>query len=187
MPVEAIAPSPQVLATYQASLDDYFGPHAPEVQLFHLPVGILSLEQLATGATLADVVASGCRFFAAWPNGNVTSCEMTNPTIYGTADFRNIVQGDPARIPFRRILESHGLDETQTASFALHFLSIPGVHFEGVHLVHQGDGSDLVLPVLSWDLDIATDAVLGEDAFLALVRPFAAARAALASADPLSS
>ena len=186
MPLRLVPPSPEVLATYAASLDDFFGPHKPEVQLFHLPVATLGLGQLANGSTLKDATPSGCRFVASWPDQDVTSCEMTNPALYGQARFRNIVQGDFVHALFTGILESQGLDAVQTADFELHFLSIPAIHFEGLHLVSNGPANDLVRPVLSWDLDVDPNAVLDADAFLALVRPIAAARLAVASSDPLS-
>ena len=67
MPVQDVPPLPDVLAVYQHALADYFGPYQPKGELFHLPVGALGLEQLAKGATLKDVVPSGCKFFAIGP------------------------------------------------------------------------------------------------------------------------
>ena len=186
MPLQVISPSPGVLSTYQQSLLDFLGPHDPEVKLYHLPVGTLDLATLASGAALDDVAPSGCRFFAAWPDGSVTSCEMTNPTLYGLAKFRNFVKGDFAVAAFSRIVEAEGLESVQTGDFELHFLSIPGIHLEALHIVCTGQGSDLILPVLSWDSQLATDAVMDAGTFLAQARAIAAARLAHPTSDPLS-
>src|ERR1044071_5885963 len=103
MPVEDVPPPPAVLAVYLAALEDYFGPYEKSGELFHLPVGALSLEQLAKGAALKDVVASGCKFFAVGPDGVEVACEMTEATQYGQAKFRNVVEGDLVHITLRRI------------------------------------------------------------------------------------
>jgi len=169
------------------SLDDFFGPHKPELQLFHMPVGALGLEELANGSTLRQANPAGCRFIASWSDRDITSCEMTNPAEYGKARFRNIVQGEPVHPHFLRIQEAQSLPAVQTGDFELHFLSMPGLHIEALHLVSTGPAGDLVLPVLSWDTGIDTNAVLDATAFLAQVRPMAAARLAVASDSSLSS
>jgi hypothetical protein len=186
MALQILAPPPDLLASYRSALEDYFGTHAPENLLFYLPVGTLRLEELAKGATLHDTRPAGSRFFAAWPDGNVTSCEMTRPQEGGTGEFRNIVQGNPVHVAFSRILQSRGLDAIDAVDYELRFLSIPGIQFEGIHLVHKRASGDLVLPVFVWDLDIQTDAVLKANAFLKAARPVAAARIAVTSTDPLS-
>jgi hypothetical protein len=187
MALQDVPPRPDVLAVYQHALDDYFGPYKPQGELFHLPVGALGLEQLAKGATLNDVVPSGCKFFAIAPDGTQVACEMTEAGQYGTPKFRNIVEGDPVRAGIQRIQEAHGLEEAQNTEFELHFLSIPGIYFEGLHLVSQGNASDLVLPVLSLDPSLPTTAVLTAEAFLSKAREIAASRLTAASPDPLSS
>jgi hypothetical protein len=187
MALEDVPPPPAVLADYQAALDDYFGPYEKSSQLFHLPVGTLSLEQLAKGATLQDVVPSGCKFFAVGPDGTEVACEMTEASQYGQAKFRNVVEGDLVDIALRRIRQSHGLPEAQAAEFELHFLNIPGIYFEGLHLVSKGTASDIVLPVLSDEPALPTTAVLNAEAFLPKVRRIAAARLKIAASDELSS
>jgi len=187
MPVEDVPPPPAVLAVYLAALDDYFGPYEKKGELFHLPVGTLSLEQLSKGATLQDVVPSGCKFFAVGPDGTEVACEMTEAAQYGQTKFRNVVEGDLVHIALRRIRQSHGLPEAQAAEFELHFLNIPGVYFEALHLVSKGSASDLVLPVLSIEPALPTTAVLSAEAFLPKVRRIAAARLKAASSDQLSS
>ena len=187
MALDFVAPSPSVLETYQQSLLDFVGPHPPIIQLFHLPVGTLGLAELAGGATLNDVVATGCRILARWPEATWTSCEMTNPTLYGNALFRNFISGDAPEAAFKRIAEAQALNAVQSENYELHFLSVPGIYLEALHLVCEGKGSGIVLPLISIDPQLGIDAVLGEAAFLAIVRPSAAARVSKTSADPLSS
>ena len=91
------------------------------------------------------------------------------------------------RVAIERIQEAHGLEEAQAAEFELHFLSIPGIYFEGIHLVSKENASDLVLPVVSLDPSLPTTAVLSAEAFLSKAREIAASRLTVASPDPLSS
>jgi hypothetical protein len=186
MPLQFVSPSPAVLHTYQQSLLDVLGRGDPEAKLYHLPVGTLDLEAMKDGATLQDVQSSGCRFYAAWSDGAATSCEMTDPTFYGNAEFRNFVQGEPVQAAFARIAEAQTLAPVQAEDFELHFLSIPGIYLEALHLVCQGQGSDLVLPLLSAYAQLATDAVMDAATFIAQARAIAIARLALPT-DPLSS
>ena len=185
MPLQSIPPPPSVWETYRESMVDLLGPHGPEAQFYHVPVATLDAEDLAKGATLQDTQPSGCRIVAAWGefvpglDGTVTSCEMTNPTLYGQAQFRNFVHGDLPAMAFGRITEAQGLAPMQTGDFELHFLSIPGIQLQALRLVCMGQGSDLILPVLSGDPRLTTDAVLEADDFLALARTIAAERLAL--------
>lgn len=187
MPLQDVPPPPNVLAVYQQAINDYFGPYQPKGELFHLPVGTLALEQLAKGATLNDVVPSGCKFFAIGPDGTQIACEMTEAGQYGQTKFRNVVEGDPVQLAIQRIQESHVLKEVQAAEFELHFLSIPGIYFEGLHLRSKAGAIDIVLPVLSVEPAMPTTDVLSAEAFLAKARDIAAARLKVASPDPLSS
>ena len=189
MPLTFVPPPEQVWRTYHESLTDLVGPHDPEAQFYHVPVGALDIEDVAKGATLADVRSSGCRILAAWGkfvpglDGAITSCELTNPTIYIEAKFRNFVHGDLPAMAFQRIGEAAGLLPVQTGDFELHFLSIPGIQLQALHLVCDGQGSDMILPVLSGDPRLATDAVLEADEFMALARVIASERLALPAED----
>jgi len=187
MPLRLVPPPPEVWDTYEKSLPDFMGPHPPEVDLYHLPVATLGLQDLQRGATLADVLPSGCRLIARWPDGSLTSCEMTNPTLYGLARFRNFVTGEPVAIPCARIAEAQHLDVMQTADYELRFLGIPSIYFEGLHLVHLGQGTDLILPVASIYPELPTDAVLQAAAFLDAARAIANARSAMSGDGDLSS
>jgi hypothetical protein len=187
MALQFVPPPAEVLSTYQTSLLDFLGPHDPPAMLHHLPVGALDLTALANGATLQDVVPSGCRFLAAWSDGKVTSCEMTNSTLYGQAQFRNFVQDDSVRTAITRIGEAADLPAVQQADLKLHFLSIPGIHLEALHLAGDGPDSDLVMPIVSADTQLATDLVLDAATFLAQARAIAAARLALPVSSSLSS
>jgi hypothetical protein len=187
MPLQLVSPAPETWSTYQQSLNDFLGPRDVEVKYYHLPVGTLDLAALANGAALHDVVPSGCRFFAAWPDGTVTSCEMTNSTLYGNAQFRNFVQGGPVATALARIAEALSLAPVQTEAFELNFLSIPGIFLEALHLRCSGGGVDLILPVLSGHAELTTDVVLEADAFLAQARAIASARLAQPTSSPLSS
>jgi hypothetical protein len=96
---------PETWSTYAQSLLDLVGVRDADFKFYHLPLGTLDLVALANGATLHDVVPSGCRFFASW-DGTTASCEMTDPKLYGLAAFRNFVQGDPVAAAFARITEA---------------------------------------------------------------------------------
>jgi hypothetical protein len=187
MALNFVQPSPSVLQTYQQSLVDFVGAHPPIARLYHLPVGTLGLAELGNGATFDNVVAAGCRILAYWPDATWTSCEMTNPTLYGNALFRNFTTGAPVEAAFKRIAEALALDAVRSGDYELNFLSIPGIYLEALHLVGRAKGSDIVLPLLSIDPQLGLDSVLDEPAFLAIARPGAATRAGLASSDPLSS
>jgi len=183
MALQPVTPPPQVLATYQASLLDFGMPAVKEVSLYHLPVGALALDDLASGATLAQVRASGCRFVARWPNGDTTSAEMTNPSLYGLAKFRNFVTGDPPAVVLQRIAEAAGLPQVQATDSDLHFLSAPGILFEGLHLISDGQASDLVLPTASWYTELPVTAVLNAADFLTVASALARARLAYGAAE----
>jgi hypothetical protein len=187
MPLKFVPPPPPVYSTFQQSLLDFMGAHPPAVHVYHLPVGTLGLAELAAGARLHDVVPSGCRFLASWADATWISCEMTNPTLYGNAQFRSFTTGEFAGVAFARIAQAQGLDAMQSEDYELHFLSVPGIYLEALHLVCQGIGSDLVLPLLSIDPQLGPDAVCDEATFLALARASAAARVGMTSTDPLSS
>jgi hypothetical protein len=187
MALTFVDPSPLVLQTYQESLLDFLGPHPPIAQLYHLPVGTLGLAELAGGATLKDVASSGCRILAFWPEATWTSCEMTNPSFYGNALFRNFIAGEAVEAVFQRIDQAQALDPVQSAQYELHFLSIPAIYLEALRLVCEGERSDIVLPLLSIDRRLGPDAALDEGAFLAIAHAVAAARVGLTSTDPLSS
>lgn len=178
MALHPVAPPPEVLATYQESLRDYGMPAQNETSLYHLPVGALGLEDLANGAGLEQSAPSGCRFVASWPNGVWTSCEMTNPSLYGLAKFRNFVTGDSVAGVLRRIEEAQRLPAVQAADYTLHFLSAPGILFEGLHLVCEGQGSDFVLPTASSYPELPETAVLNASDFLAAASALASARLA---------
>jgi len=187
MPLQFVPAPPSVLSTYQDSLLDFKGPHPPHVLSYHLPVGTLGLAQLAAGATLHDAVNSGCRILASWPDGTWTSCEMTNPTLYGNAEFRNFTTGDFAANAFARIAQAQGLNAVQRDDYDLHFLSVPGIYLEALHLVSMRKGGDLILPLTSIDPLLGLDEVWGEATFLTIARASAAARVKMTSTDPLSS
>jgi hypothetical protein len=186
MPIQFVEPPPAVLNTYQHSMLDFCGPRDPATKLYHLPVGTIDLATLAKGATLDDIGQSGCRFYAAWPDGTATSCEMTDPTSYGLAEFRNLAQGEAPAAALARIAEAEGLARVQAGSYALHFLSIPGIYLEALHLVNQGEGGDLILPLVSGYSQIPTDAVMDAGAFFVAARAIATARLAQPT-SPLSS
>ncbi len=187
MPLQFVPPPPSVLSNYQDAILDFLGPHPPEVQLYHIPVGTLGLAELADGATLDLVVPTGCRILASWPDGTWTSCEMTDPTLYGKAVFRNFTTGDVAGAIFARIAQAQALDAVQREEYEVHFLSVPGIYLEALHLVCKGKGGDIVLPLISIDRQSDLDSVSDTATFLASARASAATRVRKASSDPLSS
>jgi hypothetical protein len=183
MALHPVTPPPKVLDTYQESLGDYGMPAQKEVSLYHLPVGALGLEELANGGGLEHVAPSGCRFVASWSNGVCTSCEMTNPSLYGLARFRNFVTGGSAAGVLRRIEEAERLPAVQKRNYALHFLSVPDILFEGLHLVCEGQGSDFILPTASSYPELPETAVLNASDFLAAASHLARARRAHGTAE----
>ncbi len=187
MALQLIPPPPAVLGHYEDSLLDFMGPQPPAVETYHLPVGTIGLAELAAGATLHDVIPTGCRIMASWPNGTWTSCEMTDPTLYTDAKFRNFTSGDFANLAIARIVEAQALKAMQQEDYDLHFLSIPSIYFEALHLVSQTPGNDIVLPLVSIDPQLGVDAVCNEASFLAIASAIAAARIKMTSMDPLSS
>jgi hypothetical protein len=176
-----------VLANYQKSLLDLMEPPWKEVKLYHLPVGSLGLAELAGGATLKDVVSTGCRIIASWPDGSVTSCEMTAPDVYGQADFRSYVTGDAVKIPFARIAEAQSMQAVLAAEFELRFLNIPGIHLEALHVACLAQLSDYILPVTSLNPELPTGSVFAADNFLTIARAIATARLAMPASSELSS
>ena len=112
---------------------------------------------------------------------------MTDPALYGQAQFRNFVQGDSVLTAFARIAEAVDLPAVQPANLELHLLSIPGIQLEALHLVGDGPDTNLVMPVLSWYSQLPTDVVLDAATFLAQARAIAAARLALPASSNLSS
>jgi hypothetical protein len=189
MPLQLVDPSPQVLAVYRSSLFDFGQPDGPEVQLYHLPVGTIGLAELSRGATVADVKASGCRFIAEWGDaaGALTSCEMTDPSLYGHAQFRNYMEGDSLQTPLRRIAEAQGLPQVAAADFELHLLSLPAIQAEALHLVSVSNSGDLVLPILSEYPSLAQDAVLEFSTFATIAQTIATVRQNLGTSAALSS
>ena len=192
MPLLLVEPPELVWKTFGASLADLVGPHSPVVQFYHLPVGALGLQQVAGGATLADAASSGCRILCVFsdplPEINSTriSCEMTDPTLYVQAKFRNISYGDLVEKTFERINEARDLPAVRDADFELHLLSIPGIQLQALHLVSKGQASDLVLPVLSEDSRLPIDGVLEGNAFLAAAVTIARERMALPRSEQSS-
>ncbi len=187
MALTLVEPSPQVLQTYQDSLLDFLGPHPPISKLYHLPVGTLALEELAGGADLKSVAPSGCRILAFWPAASWTSCEMTNPSLYGNALFRNFATGEAVESVFQRIEQAQALDAVQSGSYELHLLSVPGIYVEALHLVNQAAGTDILIALLSFDSQLRPGVTLNEADFLVIARGIATARVNLTSADPFSS
>ncbi len=183
MALHLIPPPPEVMDTYQESLRDFGMPDATGAALYHLPVGVLGLEDLAEGASLKQAASSGCRFVAQWPNGIWASCEMTDPSLYGQAQFRNLVTGDSARGILQRIEEAQHLPAIGTADYSLQFLTAPGIFFEGLHLVCEGTGNDLVLPTSSMNPELPETAVLSAAEFLTAASALARARLAYGAAE----
>jgi len=192
MPLLFVEPSEQVWDTHGEALVDWVGPYDPVDQFYHLPVGALCLQRLVDGATLADAEPSGSRILCVFSNplpglgSTRTSCEMTNPTLFGHAKLRSITHSDLVETTFERIEEARDLPAVQDADFEPRLLSIPGIHLQALHLVSAGQGCDLILPVLSQDSRLPVDDVLEGDAFLAAATEIARERMALPRSEQTS-
>jgi len=187
MALHLVPPPSATMSAHHESMADFMDPDPLHVEVFHLPVGTLGLSELAAGATLHDVVPAGCRILTKWPGGSTTLCEMGGPTDYEAVELRNFTSGDFAAKVFARIAAAQALDVVGLEDFELHFLSIPGIYLEALHLVCKGKSGDFVLPLISMDPRLGSDAVCGAAEFLAVARASAEARVAKTSSDPLSS
>jgi hypothetical protein len=106
---------------------------------------------------------------------------MTDPSLYGNAQFRNYMEGDLLQAQFRRVVEAQGLPQTAAADFELHLLSLPAIQVEALHLVSKTGSGDLVLPVLSEYPSLALDSVLEFTPFANVAQSIAATRQMAAS------
>lgn len=186
MALRFVDPLPSVLRSYERGLEDITGAPPPDDSAVHVPVVTYESSALLRGATIADQQPSGCRFYARYATapGTIAS-EMTNPSDYGKADFRALLEGERAERGWARIDQLSALPALVAADHDLHVLSIPSL-FIDVFLLRPSDGStgDQVAP-----LDLLTDAldvpVLQPlEAFLAALQPIAQQRQAPAN-DPL--
>jgi hypothetical protein len=178
----------EVWTAYEVALTDYLGGAPQESELYYLPVGVLSLKQVARGAAPNDIMRCGSRFYARWPGNVATSSEMTDPGNDAGPEFRNFVEKGAPEVTVTRIDEAKALPDVQANDYELHWLSIPDLHFEALHLARIAPaGDDLLLPVLSFDTQFGVDAVLKAADFFREAQPIAAARLKLASDSPFSS
>jgi hypothetical protein len=181
-----VEPTPSVRRSFERGLEDLTGAPPPDGSAVHVPVVTYSVEALVRGASLADESRSGCRFYAGYatPPGVIAS-EMTNPSDYGKADFRSLLEGERAERGWARIAQLAALDEVANVNMLLHVISIPSL-FVDAFLLRAEDGGtpDQVAP-----LDLLADALeppvlQSLEAFLAALQPVAAARLAPVD-DPL--
>ena len=181
-----IEPMPRVLESYLLGVQDMTGVKPPGDGAIHVPVFTRSLEAVAQGRGVEADEMAGCRFYASYPPplGTLAS-EMTNPSVYGKAKFRSLLDGELAEWGWARIPQIAALPEVQAQDYWLKLLSIPSLFVEAFYLWRKDESPGrLVVPI-----DLLTDApppvaTQPVEAYLAGLRPFANARLA-ATAGPL--
>jgi len=186
MALRFVEPAAGVLRSYERGLEEITGASPPDDSAVHAPVVTYAFEALLRGATIADQLPSGCRFYARYPSapGTIAS-EMTNPSDYGKADFRALLEGERAVRGWVRIDQLSALPALVAADHDLYVISIPSL-FIDAFLLRPSDGSaaDQVAPLdlLADVLDVPVLQPLG--VFLQFLQPLAQQRLAPAD-DPL--
>jgi hypothetical protein len=186
MPLRFVQPSPAVLATYVAGLLDITGTSPPDDSAIHVPVWTFDLDAVVQALGPAGETPAGCRFYAAYPPPLGTlSSEMTNPSDYGKAKFRSLLDGELAQWGWTRIQQLQTLPEVASADHELHLLSIPTLFTEAFYLrTTVAGGRNLVVPLDLFADALAPPAAQDVATYLAALQPLALARVAVVD-DPL--
>ena len=186
MPLLFVAPTSAVLATYAAGLLDLTGTPPPDEGAIHVPVWTIDLESIANGVGAENEQSSGCRFYASYPPPLGTlSSEMTNPSDYGKAKVRSLLDGELAEWGWSRIQQIRSLRELARADYELHLLSLPSLFAEAFYLrAAESEGGHLVVPLDLFAESLAPPALRGVADYLAELQPVARARVATVE-DPL--
>ena len=186
MPIRFVQPSPDVLSSYARGMLDITGSPLPDDSAIHVPVWTIDMDAVVKGLGLEREQSAGCSFYASYPPPlGIVSSEMTNPTDYGQAKFRTLLDGELAEWGWARIQQIPHLPEMANGDYELHLLSIPSLFVEAFYLRATGSGRPhLVVP-----LDLFADALappVAQDvtAYLAALQPVALARVAPED-DPL--
>lgn len=186
MPLQMISASKDLLSLYSQALLDVTGSQCDESKVCHIPCGTLFEEDLLAGAGLEAVVVRGCRvlYLGNWASDgdakspvSITICEIPNATDKMAASLHSFAQGDLAALIYQRINEVQKLAHLKKNAYDLHFLTVPEIQFQALHLVSRCSAEDMVVPVLSGDPRLSIGAVLKASEFLAIARTIATARA----------
>lgn len=186
MAIQFVEPTSAVRASYAAGLSDLTGSPPPDDRAIHVPVWTLDLESVARGEGPGSEQAAGCRFYASYPPPlGVVSSEMTNPSDYGKAKFRSLLDGELAQWGWTRMQQIAALPQVAAAHYELHLLSIPSL-FAEAFMLRPTDGSDrvLVVPVDLFAEALAPPVTQTLTAYLIALEPMARERLAAAN-DPL--
>lgn len=186
MPLEFVEPSPQVLRTYAAGLLDITGAPPLNDSAIHVPVWTIDMDAIVKGLGVPSEQPAGCRFYASYPPPQgILSSEMTNPSEYGRAKFRSLLNGELAQWGWTRIQQIQQLSELGSARYELHFLSIPSLFVEAFYLRAEEEGPpNLVVPMDLFAEALAPPLVQEIAVYLATLQPVAIARIAPVD-DPL--
>jgi hypothetical protein len=186
MAIQFVQPSPEVLRSYAAGLRDLTGSPPPDESAIHVPVWAIDMDAVVKGRGPDEEERAGCRFYASYPPPLGTlSSEMTNPSEYGQAKFRSLLDGELAEWGWKRIHQIQTLPEAAKADYELHLLSIPSLFVEAFYLRAVADGvRNLVVPLDLFADALAAPAAQDVGAYLAALQPVALARVA-AGDDPL--
>jgi hypothetical protein len=186
MPIQFVEPLPAVLKSYNEGLLDITGSMPPDDSAIHVPVWTIAMDAVVNGLGTSSEERAGCRFYAAYPPPlGILSSEMTNPTEYGTAKFRSLLDGELAEWGWTRIQQIRQLPEVAKVDYELHFLSIPSLFVEAFYLRDAASGEGrLVVPMDLFADTLSAPAVQDIAAYLAALQPVALARVAAVD-DPL--
>jgi hypothetical protein len=182
MPLNFIEPSGAVKSLYLTSLEDLVPGIAKRAEHRHLPAWTLGMEAAAAGGPLDKAAAGGCRYYAVLGGGKALSCEMTDPGMYGLAEFRNLVEGEiPAK--FAALMDHPpDVEDFKTRSFEIHLLSIAGLFLEALWLRAGDGGEDYILPVVSFYEELLAPPAFKASEFLKAIRPLARQRMRVSAA-----
>lgn len=181
-----VEPDPRVLMSFANGLEDLTGSSPPDASAIHVPAWTIKPEAIVNGTGASAEQESGCRFYASYatPPGTVSS-EMTHPSDYARAKFRNLLDGELAEWGWTRIHQIAQMPELAKADYELHLLIIPGLFVEAFYLRALAEGAHhLVVPLDLHAETLADPVVQDAEAYLAALQPMALARVA-AGNDPL--
>jgi hypothetical protein len=176
MPLSLVSASAVVKSVYLDSLEDLVPGVAKRAEHRHLPAWTLDMQSAAAGGPLDKATAAGCRFYSVMPAGEVYSCEMTDPGMYGNAAFRNLVEGEVPQKFVALMDKPPAVEDFKTRNFTVNLLSISGLFLEAVWLRAEDGGEDYILPVICLYEELLAQPAFKASEFLNIIRPLAQQR-----------